>query len=493
MKRIDKQFKQNKNNKAFIDHLNDVADDDEFDNSSNSDSPSKKSKQAQAKSDAEALDIFEGPAALLYKRSLMVEVESMLNTLENKIVTQSRNEYKHEVEESVRHMRIEIQNYLYRMSDGVLSAPSGGFGVRGEKEASGLDEDRNASGSGDGKQFFMPMSNHGKVQLSQQVDAMHYRLEDVCNAMAVIKEETENNNSSLLHDLQNLDSRLDEMGLTNNSKLTSVQTRSSHIEEMVHSLEMSFHKALSENKEEVLNRLRDATLGGNDDRANIDRRLAVVENIMSTLEEKNRVSSDMIDAYFASSKDIRKFETNGVKLDGVQVELKHTREELRGLSATMTRFTSQTPRMDDVLELRDRVSNVEPLTALVSSLQTALAESKESSSLLKQLIKANEDRCARAADNINSINTQINTVIIPNSSKQEHTLSTLEDTLKRNAQEIKKLEESVATEHCKNLEKWDANRVHLEEKFNKVDESFKSSLNALHKYVIVITLMLNMK
>ena len=408
-----------------------------------------------------------------------------MNALENRITTQSKTEYKHEIEESVRHMRIEIQNYLYRMSDGGLSGPSGGFGqglgAGNETEGGvGVDKNQDNSTSG-GKQYFMPTSNHSKVQLTQQVDAMHYRLEDVCNAMAVIKEETENSNGSLLHDLQNIDSRLDEMSLTNTSKLTSVQTRSSHLEEMLHSVEMNFHKSLSDNKEDVLNRLRDTTLGGNDDRANIDRRLAVVENIMSTLAEKNRVSSDMIDGYFASSKDIRKFETNGVKLEGVQVELKHTREELRGLSATMTRFTSQTPRMDDVLELRERVSNVEPLTSLVSSLQTSLSENKENNSLLKQLIKANEDRCVRADESISNINTQINTSMLPNIAKQEHGLSTLEGENRRNLHEIEKIEEAVGSLSVNSVEKWDTNRVHLEEKFNKVDESFKNSLSVHHK------------
>jgi hypothetical protein len=137
---------------------------------------------------------------------------------------------------------------------------------------------------------------------------MHYRLEDVCNAIAIIKEDNENSNSSIHHEVQTMESRLEEVAISTNTNVASLQSRSSRIEELVRSFELQFYKSLGEYKEELMNKLRDNMLGNSDDRAALDRRVAIVENIVSSLSEKNRVSNDTIELYFAGSKDIKKFD-----------------------------------------------------------------------------------------------------------------------------------------------------------------------------------------
>ena len=46
----------------------------------------------------------------------------------------------------------------------------------------------------------------------------------------------------------------------------------------------------------------------NDDRSAMDRRVSIVENLLSNLSEKSKASNDAMDAYFASSKDVKKFD-----------------------------------------------------------------------------------------------------------------------------------------------------------------------------------------
>lgn len=213
-------------------------------------------------------------------------------------------------------MRIEIQNYLYKLSaDSGLAPPS--FDINGNNNNYNNSTDNNNYNEGrfmynnynsPSKRDFNSNTTYGKVALHQQVDAMHYRLEDICNAMAVIKEDTDNNHSSLQHTIHSLENKIDEITITNQANINSIQNRSGHIEEIVRSCEVQFYKSLSEIKEDLMNKIRDNSISSNEDRSTLDRRLAILENIISTFSEKNKVSNDMIDAYFASSKDIKKYE-----------------------------------------------------------------------------------------------------------------------------------------------------------------------------------------
>lgn len=254
-------------------------------------------------------EIFMSPPSLMYKQGILREVEVLLGSLENRVSKQARADYQADLAESTRHMRIEIQNYLYRMSaDSGLAPPS--FGSGGDTNSS-IDEGRPAfslSQQSPPRRESAATTTYGKVALNQQVDAMHYRLEDMCSAMAVVKEDAENNHSSLQHTMHSLENRLDEINITNQANVGSIQNRSAHIEEIVRSFEVQFYKLISDSKEDVLNKIRDSTMGANDDRSALDRRLAIIENIISTFSEKNKVSSDAIDAYFASSADIKKFD-----------------------------------------------------------------------------------------------------------------------------------------------------------------------------------------
>lgn len=158
------------------------------------------------------------------------------------------------------------------------------------------------------------------------------------------------------------------------------------------------------------------------------------------------------------------------------MELKHVREEGRGLSATLTRFTSQTPRMDDILELRERMSNFEPLVPQVSSLQSAFSESKDTSALLKQLIKSLEDRCGKTEDVIAGINNTISSTINPVIAKQGHELSVLDADVARLSSALNGLKDAVQAQTNSHADRWDSYKRNIEEKLSQQQDSTKSSL-----------------
>lgn len=158
------------------------------------------------------------------------------------------------------------------------------------------------------------------------------------------------------------------------------------------------------------------------------------------------------------------------------MELKHVREEARSLSATLTRFTSQTPRMDDILEMRERLSNVEPLAPQVSSLQSAFSESKDTSTLLKQLIKSLEEKCSKADDGIAAINTTISDSINPSVAKLGHELSVLDADVARLSSALNGLKDTVQTQATANADKWEGYKRNIGEKLAQQQDSTKLSM-----------------
>ena len=221
-------------------------------------------------------------------------------------------------------MRIEIQNYLYRLSADVgLSAPifdsSGNMpgGTYGESDNFNNNSSHNISntyGSYSSPSKNNPTMGHnsshgpGKLLLSQQVDTIHYRLEDLHTAMAAIKDDTDHNNTYLQQCIRQVENKLEEIGISNQTSVSTVTNKATHLEEMLRSLELQYYKLVSDSKEEWSNKLREVVLNQSDDRNALERRVSLVEGVLGSITEKNRVSYDTIDAYFASSKDIKRFE-----------------------------------------------------------------------------------------------------------------------------------------------------------------------------------------
>jgi chromosome segregation ATPase len=165
-------------------------------------------------------------------------------------------------------------------------------------------------------------------------------------------------------------------------------------------------------------------------------------------------------------------------MEGMQVELKHVREEARALSTTLTRFTSQTPRMDDILEMRERLGNLEPLAPHVSSLQASFAEAKDTSVLLKQLIKSLEDRCNKTDSGIASLGATISNTVNPSIAKVGHEMSVLDADVARLSAALNGLKDSVQAQATSNADRWDSYKRNIEDKLSQQQDSTKSSLQS---------------
>lgn len=74
------------------------------------------------------------------------------------------------------------------------------------------------------------------------------------------------------------------------------------------------------------------------------------------------------------------------------------REEARELSSQLNRLVAQSPRADDLAELRERLLHVEPCTAQVAALASTVTEHKTSLQETRAAVKALEEGVRRVED-----------------------------------------------------------------------------------------------
>jgi len=85
--------------------------------------------------------------------------------------------------------------------------------------------------------------------------------------------------------------------------------------------------------------------------------------------------------FFVSSPEIKSLQKSAVKVEGLQVEFRSLRSELRETSSVVSRMDATSVKSSDLAELRDRLSSLSNLNDKVfhqSSLLKDLQESLES-------------------------------------------------------------------------------------------------------------------
>ena len=152
----------------------------------------------------------------------------------------------------------------------------------------------------------------------------------------------------------------------------------------------------------------------------------------------------------------------------------------------MTRFSTQTPRMDDIMELRERLAHCEPLVHQVSSIRSAFDEGKETSSVVKQLVKSLEDRAAKLEEGLQTIGTTVNINMQQDVSKQGREITAVESDLQRVHTVINSMKETAQHQNTASIEKWDSYKKNIEDKFVMQHDNHKASLQHVNRYIICI-------
>lgn len=137
------------------------------------------------------------------------------------------------------------------------------------------------------------------------------------------------------------------------------------------------------------------------DRAKLDRRVTVNEKVSEDCIERLKLSGSLIDNYFLTSPDIRKFQRTTEWVDTLQGEMKALKTETRDTSSALLRIQANHTTKDDLLEVRQRVMSLEP------TVTDKLPEFFESTKKLLDYSMAHTDRLAQ----LETANTHTTTVV----------------------------------------------------------------------------------
>jgi hypothetical protein len=111
----------------------------------------------------------------------------------------------------------------------------------------------------------------------------------------------------------------------------------------------------------LIDRIKEQSSSWNDERVSIDRRLLINEKISEDCLERMKLSTSVIDAYFLSSIDIKKFKQCAENVNLLQSELKSIQGEVRETSTGIYKLQANTSTRNEYMELRERIAHIEPV------------------------------------------------------------------------------------------------------------------------------------
>ena len=121
-------------------------------------------------------------------------------------------------------------------------------------------------------------------------------------------------------------------------------------------------------------------------------RLLVLERSTESLVSKVSLSKDSLDNFLGSSPEIRGLQASAVKIEGVLVELRSLRSDVKEASTSCLRLDASTVKLVDFSDLRSRLASMTSLT------DTVMNQSSSLSNLTEQLDALQREVCGSAKE-----------------------------------------------------------------------------------------------
>lgn len=133
-----------------------------------------------------------------------------------------------------------------------------------------------------------------------------------------------------------------------------------------------------------------------------------MERVSEELLERAKTSTAAIDAYFSSSKQVRRFDAAASKVESLAGELGALKAEVRDSCSAVTRVEALCARKDDLSELRERISGVEPFLQQITQTLTHAQTLTEEVYRLKGTLGATDSTARANAAELADLAAQFN-------------------------------------------------------------------------------------
>jgi len=136
-----------------------------------------------------------------------------------------------------------------------------------------------------------------KRALEREVESLVRKHEDVSSALMVLQEGLNASEKHRSIEHRGLERKMDETIAVSTSHVASIQGRCGALEDLIRNSELTHRTTMQTNKDDVKERVREATSGWADDRAALDRRRYATRSILSFIKRKITVNKNTMNLF----------------------------------------------------------------------------------------------------------------------------------------------------------------------------------------------------
>jgi hypothetical protein len=276
------------------------------------------------------------PSELFVKSLIAAEVRELENSIEQKVIMHADSSIRGEVAESSKSVKAELRDYL-----GKIAAELGLTSKEGELEGSAAQ--------------VMTM----RRGLERQVQMLTDKLDDISQAIIMLQENADGTEKNLRVDFRGLERRVEEAIAISTATVSTIQDRASYLDKHLAGVETSQR----ENHKEFRNEISDKLKAFNDqltaERFELERRMLITEKTTESVLTQVALSKDMIEGFFATSPEVKRFETAAIKVEGIQVELKSLRSDIKEAVVSSSRVEATAAKQIDLYEITEKLSMID--------------------------------------------------------------------------------------------------------------------------------------
>ncbi len=411
------------------------------------------------------------PSELLVKAMVDSALRDVEKDLEAGVTGRVRADLKSEQVDNLSLVKKDMQILVNQMASDAGLAVSGSDGTTTTKES------------------LARQAMAARKAQERELELMSTKFEDLSAAVAMLQEASDSNEKHHSNELRALERRMDESVTISTSNVQSIQARSAGLEELVRNAELAQRSALQVQREELMERVREAANSWSGDRTALDRRLLMVEKTAEDLVERLKMSTSAIEAFFTTSAEGRRLQAAAAKTEVLGVEVGNFKTEVRDAVSAVARLEAQAARKNEFAELRDRISVCELTGDVVKRIENKTTrEADEISGLsskltgLEQTVASQNNNSKVTTDRVLELETltaEMSSQVkadSENSSMLAMRLSQLDKTLREELKSATK-ENSSAASRCNELES--TMKAHFtDSKLNY--ESLDSTVQRLH-------------
>ena len=304
------------------------------------------------------------PSELLVKTMVQNCISTMEKDVQLSIESRIRADLKSEHLDTTKSLKIDIQNTLSRMAAeaGIISPDNVSADTATEFSSSSSGGNTAMSQASLARQAVALRKEH-----ERKLDNLDKKYEDISSIVIALQEGHDLNEKSKNAELRSMERKIDEVVTISENSVSTIQSRCAGLEERLRNSELSLHSASQSGKEDIFERIREATSEWTSSYNGFDKRVSLLERVCEDMVDKLKLSNSAIEAFFTSSAEGRRLQAAAAKIDIVQEQTKSYREDLHEELESIKKDKEITNK-----EFRDRINRIELVDTKIGSLEREL-------------------------------------------------------------------------------------------------------------------------